>query len=99
MQIKTKSGYVLEVPTDEEDAAITAAALSDPDSQPLTDEQLKQLKPYRGPGRPAGSGKKSAISVRFDTEVIEAFRQSGSGWQGRMNNILKEWLSTHPLPK
>ena len=31
-------------PTDAEDAAINAAALSDPDNQPLTAEQLAQFK-------------------------------------------------------
>jgi len=31
-------------PTDEEDALITAAALSDPDALPLTDSELKQFK-------------------------------------------------------
>jgi len=33
--------------TDEEDAAITAAALSDPDNPPLTDEELAQMRPAR----------------------------------------------------
>jgi hypothetical protein len=32
-------------PTDEEDAVITAAALGDPDAQPLSDEQLENLCP------------------------------------------------------
>jgi len=40
-------------PTDEEDAIITAAALSDPDAQPLTDERLAKLKPIRGTLTPA----------------------------------------------
>jgi len=33
--------------TDEEDAAITAAALSDPDCPPLTDAQLARMRPAR----------------------------------------------------
>jgi len=33
------------MPTPEEDEAITAAAQSDPDAQPLTDEQLKAMRP------------------------------------------------------
>lgn len=43
--IKTRSGRVLAMPSDEENAAITAAALSDPDNQPLTDAQLGQFNP------------------------------------------------------
>jgi uncharacterized protein (DUF4415 family) len=82
-------------PTDEEDAAITAAALNDPDAQPLTDEELKQLRPMRG--RPLGSGTKVQMTVRFDVDVIQAFRQAGDGWQTRMNDALRDWLTTHPV--
>jgi len=32
--------------TDEEDAVITAAALSDPDNPPLTDEEWERVKPH-----------------------------------------------------
>jgi hypothetical protein len=42
--------------TAKEDKAITAAALSDPDAQPLTDDQLRQLKPVCPRGSPLGSG-------------------------------------------
>jgi hypothetical protein len=34
-------------PTAEEDRAITAAALNDPDALPLTDNQLRQMRPAR----------------------------------------------------
>lgn len=46
-------------------------------------------------GRPAGSAKKEQVAIRFDREVLDAFRASGAGWQTRMNNALKEWLKTH----
>jgi len=82
-------------PTPEEDAAITAAALSDPDALPLTDAQLIQLTPLRPRGRPLGSGSKVQMTVRFDADVIEAFKGSGDGWQTKMNNALREWLATH----
>ncbi|CAG9184046.1 BrnA antitoxin family protein [Cupriavidus pampae] len=35
------------IPTDAEDAALTRAAESDPDSPPLTDAQLKSMRPAR----------------------------------------------------
>ena len=35
------------IPTPEEDQAINTAALSDPDAQPLTDEQLQAMVPLR----------------------------------------------------
>lgn len=79
-------------PTDAEDAAINAAALSDPDNQPLTAEQLAQFK--RKPGRPAGSSKE-LVSLRLDAEVLETFRSTGSGWQTRINEVLKDWAKHH----
>ena len=88
---KLKPGIIY--PTDEEDAAITAAALSDPDAQPLTQKEFKQLRPMRG--RPLGSGTKVQLTVRFDADVIRAFRQVGDGWQTRMNDALRDWLTTH----
>ena len=44
MYLKTKSGRKVYLPTPEEDAAITAAAMSDPDALPLTDAEFTQLK-------------------------------------------------------
>ncbi len=54
MQIKTKSGRILELPSPEEDAQITAAALTDPDNLPLTDEELQQFQRTRGRPSPLG---------------------------------------------
>lgn len=36
-------------------------------------------------GRPKGSRKKVSPAVRFDADIIEAFRATGAGWQTRMN--------------
>ncbi len=90
---KLKPGTLL--PTQEEDVAITRAALSDPDAVPYTEEEWAQVKPTRGRGRPVGSGKKEQLTVRFDIEVVEAFRQGGDGWQTKMNDALREWLMEH----
>jgi hypothetical protein len=43
--VKLKPDTIL--PTPEEDAAITAAALADPDNPPLTDAELAQFRPSR----------------------------------------------------
>jgi len=48
----------------------------------------------RGRGKQKAATKKS-ITVRFDTDVLEAFRASGKGWQTRMNDALKDWLKGH----
>ncbi|EOA05906.1 MULTISPECIES: BrnA antitoxin family protein [Herbaspirillum] len=90
---KLKQGTIL--PTPAEDAQITAAALSDPDAQPLSPAQLAALRPARGRGRPAGSGSKVQVTMRFDVDIVEAFKRGGDGWQSRMNGALREWLTQH----
>lgn len=84
-------------PTAEEDAEITAAALSDPDSIPLTDAEWEAVKPRLKRGRPLSELTKEKISIRLSAEVIDQFRSTGAGWQTRMDNALKEWLNTHSL--
>ena len=43
--LKTKSGRWVMLPTEEEDKAIEAAAMADPDAPLLTDEQLADMRP------------------------------------------------------
>ena len=40
--------------------------------------------------------RKGQVAIRFDREVLNAFRAAGPGWQTRMNEALKDWLRTHP---
>jgi uncharacterized protein (DUF4415 family) len=93
--IKTRTGRSIILPTAEEDKAINAGISADPDTRELTIEEFKQLRPMRGRGRPVGSGTKVQLTVRFDVEVIEAFKGQGSGWQTKMNDVLKEWVAAH----
>ncbi len=65
----------------------------DEDERPASREELESAKKTRG--RPAGSGTKEQVAIRFDRDVLAAFRASGSGWQTRMNEALKEWLKDH----
>jgi len=46
-------------------------------------------------GRPAGTATKSSTTVRFDNDVLDAFKASGKGWQSRMNAALRDWLKEH----
>ncbi|MBN7807061.1 BrnA antitoxin family protein [Agrobacterium rosae] len=41
-------------------------------------------------GRPALENPKRQITLRLDEDVIARFRQSGKGWQGRMNEALRK---------
>jgi uncharacterized protein (DUF4415 family) len=43
-------------------------------------------------GRPVGSvaaRTKVALSMRVDPEVLAALRESGAGWQTRVNDVLR----------
>lgn len=82
---------------------------SDSDSPVLDDDWFANARPAREalpahvlaaakrpPGRPPGTGRKESTTVRFDRDVLEAFRAGGPGWQTRMNEALREWLREHP---
>ena len=93
--IKTRSGRVLQLPTPEEDAVITAAGNADPDAVPLTDAEWANVKPLVRRGRPLGSGTKAQVTLRLDVDVLEKFKASGDGWQTRINDALKSWVQSH----
>ena len=86
-------------PSAAEDALITAAAMSDPDALPYTDAEWEKVRPLlkRGRGRPAGSGNKVQVTLRLDADVLDALRATGSKWQTRANDALRDWISRHPL--
>jgi len=70
------------------------------DAPELTDEFFERADEYVGDklvrrGRPRTDSPKVALTVRYDAEVVEAFKATGKGWQTRMNAALKDWLKTH----
>ena len=48
------------------------------------------LQPRRG--RPPAAQTKTHINVRLDADVLAAFKNTGPGWQTRLNDALREWL-------
>jgi uncharacterized protein (DUF4415 family) len=36
-----------------------------------------------------GSGSKTQVTLRIDTEVLNKFRATGAGWQSRINEALR----------
>jgi len=70
---------------------------SDEDDRPLTKVQLQAgiAAMAKKRGRPASASRKEQIALRVDHDVLSAFRATGAGWQTRMNDALKDWLSTH----
>lgn len=73
----------------------------DPDDAPeLTVEFFERADQYNADklirrGRPPSASPKLALTIRYDPDVVEAFRSTGKGWQTRMNAALRDWLKTH----
>lgn len=39
--------------------------------------------------------KKITVTLRYSQEVVEYFKSTGDGWQTRMDEALKDWISNH----
>jgi uncharacterized protein (DUF4415 family) len=86
----------IRMPGLDEDRAITAAARSDPDAQPLTPKQLKAMVPLKSlRGRPKSESRKLLVSVRYSPEVIAYFKSTGEGWQSLMDSVLRKYVIRH----
>jgi uncharacterized protein (DUF4415 family) len=93
MSTKSNRRSIL-VPSPQEDKAITAAAKSDPDAQPLTARQLDAMVPLQVlRGRPRSGAAKQLVSVRYSPEVVAYFKSTGAGWQARMDGVLRRYVS------
>ena len=88
--------------TDEE---IIAAALSDPDAQPLTEEQLLGFRRVSDvPGNSifeksralaSETKNKQLVSIRYDKDVVAFFKAKGKGYQRLMNTVLRNYMEEH----
>jgi uncharacterized protein (DUF4415 family) len=102
---RAKARRLIEVADPAADAAVLAAAESDPDALPMTDAELARMRPahevhpelvavsLRRRGRPRSPSPKQQVTLRLDADVIAALRASGAGWQVRVNDVLKRWLA------
>jgi uncharacterized protein (DUF4415 family) len=76
------------------------------DNPEWTEEDFAQAKPFadvfpelaakmrttRGPQK---APTKVSTTIRLSPEVIAYFKQSGAGWQARIDAALKEWVASH----
>ena len=67
----------------------------DDEDSPDATLAMRDVIEKRRAGRPAGSGNKEQVAIRLDKDILSSFRASGSGWQTRMNEALRDWLNTH----
>ena len=59
--------------------------------QALPGTLLKKLN-VRGPQK---TPTKERITIRLSPEVVQRFRDTGDGWQTRVDSALKDWLKSH----
>ena len=59
-------------------------------------ESLQHKVGVRGPQK---APVKQRITIRLSPEVIEPFKQTGAGWQTRVNRALEDWLRNHQPAK
>lgn len=50
------------------------------------------LRKVRGPQK---APTKERITIRLSRDVVASFRDSGAGWQGRVDDALRSWLRRH----
>jgi uncharacterized protein (DUF4415 family) len=51
------------------------------------------MRKVRGPQK---TPTKELISIRLSRDVVGRFRESGPGWQGKVDEVLRSWLKRHP---
>ena len=72
------------------------------DAPELTEEWFARADYYENGklvrrGRPLGSGSRELVSLRIDKQALAAFKATGPGWQGRINETIMR--SAKRLPK
>ena len=63
--------------------------------RPAAEAMLSSLKRKLGVRGPQRAPTKERITIRLSREVVEQFRESGAGWQTRVDAALREWLKNH----
>jgi uncharacterized protein (DUF4415 family) len=69
------------------DGEIERAIADDPDAAPVLDEAFWRNAEILDPRHA-----KSTITMRVDDDVLEFFKRGGSGYQSRMNAVLRAYV-------
>ncbi len=80
-------------PLSEERLAIIKKAKPTPDEDCpiLTEEQLKQFRPWYEVHPDWYKPKKSDVHIKIDTDVLQWFKRQGKGYQTKINAVLREY--------
>ena len=98
---KSKAKRKLIYPTPEEEERINAGIAADPDTWELSKKDFERMRPaaeahpeiveaYRRSRGKQRAPTKIATSIRLSVNVLEAYKQSGPGWQSRIDEDLQE---------
>lgn len=73
------------------------------DNPPLTEEEMKQARPFKDAfpeiaakmerairGRPKAEQTKTPVTIRLDPDIVDHYKATGKGWQSRMNDDLRK---------
>jgi uncharacterized protein (DUF4415 family) len=76
----------------------------DPETDPYDPNDEAAVKAFwgdaqitRGPGRPRAEVTRPMLSMRIDPDVLQHLRESGKGWQTRVNALLREAVNAGRL--
>ena len=58
----------------------------------IVEQQKKGLLEARPIGRPKSDNPKKPVSIRLSSDVVSYFRDTGKGWQTRVDEVLKEYV-------
>ncbi|KQT77824.1 BrnA antitoxin family protein [Methylobacterium sp. Leaf466] len=80
-------------PNDDDVPALTDGELAQmrPASEVLTREEFVAVTAIRkaARGRPPVASPKVPVTIRLDADTVAAFKATGTGWQTRMNEVLR----------
>ena len=74
---------------------------ADDDCPVLSGEQLKEFRPWYEV-HPEGNSTykvkvtKTPVSLRLDSDILDAFKSTGKGYQTRINDALRNYINEHP---
>lgn len=69
--------------------------IDDDDAPELTDVFFEQADEYNN-GVLIKRGLSSKEIVNLDSDIIAIFKTTGENWQAKMNDVLREWVNSHP---
>jgi len=69
--------------------------IDEDDAPELTDAFFEQADEYNN-GVLIKRGFASKEIVNLDSDIIAIFKATGENWQTKMNDVLREWVNSHP---